>query len=408
MTEGPLMISDMDENATYEPPSLVKNSGDTHVALTWNHADCIASYKIEICPKIDPENNCQVKNLSPDATTDKTVHYRVENLDTCKEYELKIMPVINRGEEKTLQTTMTEFMTTDGMPQAPTEFKVVTNDDSTASEVSWTEAKCATSYKIFHKKMVGGIEGEEQEIITKTSSESFDGLEPCETYYYSVATMVGDQMSPRTEWHNVAVPPNQEEEPKMQIVSKENGNMTLKLDPPSDNSQCTIAEYELKYSTDGGITFTVVKPTGSEVAGGADSKDFRIPSNENTQIRARLRYASSAMGTAEAWSKPLVHGPEQPFIDGPASGMLLDTTSLIPIVVGVAVLLVVVIVVAVLIMRRKKSRMLDAEKNGAGSGGHENGNKKSNGAGTSHAVMAGSEEETQKLNANHDNPDNFA
>jgi len=156
--------------------------------------------------------------------------------------------------------------------------------------------------------------------------------------------------------------------------------------------------YELNYSTDGGITYTE-KLFPANVT---ENNDIRIPTNQNAQIRARLRYNAGV----QAWSKVVAYGPEVPEIGKGENSKQIDTASLIPIVVGVAVLLVVIIVVAVVLMRRKKSRMLDAEKNG---GSHENGNRKSNGAGTtSHHNNLASEEETQKLNANHDNADNFA
>jgi len=329
--------------------------------------------------------------VEPEASADKSIKYRVNNLESCTKYNLKIMPVIN-DDNQILSAEEIPFMTTNGLPQAPTDFAV--SMDGTKSKLTWTEPQCSTGFKVYQKKTTGeGVEaGEEHEQEISESNAEFQGLMPCETHYYAVATVVGDKTSEKTEWQNVAIPPDHEQAPKVEVVATENGNITLKLQVPSDNTFCPVDKYKVTYSRDGGNNMEDkdVEPTNAAEA----STDIRIAANPNTEIRATVKYRGEEKWSAAALYQP--EGPKAPLVGEGA-------TPLIPIVVGVAIVLVVVIVIVIVVMRRKKSRSgsgPDAEKNGH----HENGNnRKPNG--NSHQVDV---DETKNLKADHENPESFS
>jgi len=389
-TIGPQMISHMEEIDSYKAPSLDQHIGDTHLDLTWNHADCIRAYKVEACPTVDPENRCVKEHVVPDASVDKSIKHKVANLEPCTKYNLKIMPVINDQDEM-LPAEEIPFMTTNGIPQKPTDFNVLM--EGSVSKLTWTEPQCSTGFKVYQKKKTGDEqEGQEHEQEISENTAEFEGLKPCETHYYAVATVVGDQTSEKTEWQNVAIPPDHEQAPSVEVVATENGNITLKLQVPQDNTFCPVDEYKVTYTRDGGNNMEESKVSPKDAA--EASTDVRIAANPNTEITATVKYRGD-----DNWSKVALYQPKA------APQVSEDSTPLIPIVVGVAILLVVVIVIAILVIRRKKSRGSgsgpDAEKNG---GHHENGNnRKPNG--NSHQVDV---DETKNLKTDHENAENFS
>lgn len=265
--------------------------------------------------------------------------------------------------------------------------------------MSWEGAQCATGYTVYRRNS----DGEETEVETDGTSQHQDALQPCQEYEFAVATRVDDTVSEKTEWQSILVQPDNQVSPELKIVSSgAEENVTVSLKPSTPNTGCSVAVYEIRYSQ-GAAGKSDTKVYKAEEVGSRG--DIRLPVSRDSYITGRIKYDVDS-----DWSPYVSIGdlamskPGQLVLSG------MDSKVLYPTVVGVAVLAIIVIVVTVLILRRKRTmRSFDAEK---GAKGAENGKAAAvsvtteNGKKT--AGMNGNDEETQKLNANHDDPENFA
>jgi hypothetical protein len=271
-------------------------------------------------------------------------------------------------------------------------FEVILNPGTSEANVKIFKANCATGYKIYSKV------GEEEEKVEDASEsdliKTFKDNKPCSVTSYSVTTMVNEQESPRIEnnWKNVVIPPNKMILPDLRVVAQDRDNVTLKINPATENKDCKIDLYEVVYSSgqkccemkDGCKTETK-KFTADEVQDGDIVLHLEGGAPDATIFKARVRYEQG-----NEWSSVKSLGQESQSLCPPGSKPGLP---LIPIVVGVAVLALVILVVTVLLIKRSRNRNFDPEK-------AENGNAKK--SSNHHQNLVNSdEEETQKLNDAH-------
>lgn len=379
---GPEMISDLDESDAFEAPNLYILNADKHADVSWGHADCISSYIIKVCPSA--YTDCFEASVNPTDyidghEKDRTIRYKIENLEPCTLYTLEIIPVIP---DKIFTARSHEFTTTNGIPQPPTNFKVSLKDNEV--DLSWSEVQCATGYKIYQK--IGQVDSEVDSFSESVHglSANYDNLMHCENYIFAVSTLVAEQESIKTDWNNVIVPPKVDEAPELKILNNENDNITLRLDPSKSNERCKIDEYELTYSSDGGMNYYTKNIFGTELA---DAKDIVLSfvgaTSQLSIVRGRVRYSGS-----EEWS--LVISTHEPGDQSPIQGLNYengDSSLVVPIVVGCLVAIVIFGVIAFFVIKRRRNQNLyDTEKAETISKGKMNGNA----------------EETQKLNADSD------
>ena len=153
------------------------------------------------------------------------------------------------------------------------------------------------------------------------------------------------------------------------------------MDPSASNEKCNIDEYELSYSSDGGMRYTTKTMLALDIPTPDIVLSFTGATTPLSIVRGRVKYEGM-----KDWS-PVVstHEPgDHSAIKGLDLGGSGDGATLVPIVVGCLVAIAIVAVVAFFIVRRRRNRSLyDAEKADA--------NGKLNGNGTT--------DETQKLNA---------
>ncbi len=366
-SEGPAVMSQLDEEDPFEAPNLVIENADRHVDVSWQHANCIESYVINICHSA--YTDCVKVEVAP-AYGEKQVTKRIEDLEPCTHYSLEVVPIITG---KTFTARQNDFTTTNGTPAAPLGFKTQMSGNNAA--LNWESVQCATGYKIYHR--IG--DGPEASEVTQALSEEYADPTPCLVYYYSVATLVGEQESDRTEWQSLLVPPRAEIPALLKVVSNENDNITLSLEPTGVNDKCVPEQYELSYTSNG------YEPYMKSLVDPADSKDgyielrFSGASGHNALVVGRIKYADSDVWSGAARSREIGDLSQMPRVAPPA-------TTIIPIVIGivVAVLIVVVIIVVVMVKKSKRGAGYDAEK-----------------AGSSGANGRAGNEETQKLNENH-------
>ena len=130
--------------------------------------------------------------------------------------------------------------------QAPENLQVDLVDGRRV-RLSWDRVQCSTAYKVMYKLGQEDEEGgEQEEQVTQSLGQDFEDLLPCTTYYYSVATLVGEQGSEATQWASVEVPPNLAAAPILKVVNNESDNITLRLDPDPSNQRCQAEEYQVK------------------------------------------------------------------------------------------------------------------------------------------------------------------
>ena len=380
---GPEMISDLDEKDPFEAPNLFILNADRHADVSWGHADCISSYVIKVCQV--SYTDCIEASVTPTDyidgnENDRTIRYKLENLDPCTLYTLEIIPIIP---DKIFTARPQEFTTTNGTPQPPEDFRVGLHHTSEA-DLSWSSVQCATGYKVYQR--IGDIESSEDSSFETTHQlkMAYDTLIPCENYFFAVSTLVAEQESIKTEWSSIRVPPRTNETPELKILNNENDNITLRLDPSARNDRCEIAEYELSYSSDGGMNYVTKTLLSTDIASADIVLSFKGATTPLSIVRGRVKYEGS-----NDWSSVVsTHEPgDHSAIKGVANGG--ESATLVPIVVGCLVAVAIVAVVAFFIVRRRRNRSLyDAEKADA--------NGKLNGNGT---------EETQKLNVDTQHPE---
>ncbi len=380
---GPEMISDLEENDPFEAPNLFVLNADRHADVSWGHADCISSYVVKVC-QIE-YTDCLEASVNPTdfidgAEKDRTIRYKIENLDPCTLYTLEIIPVIP---DKRFTARPQEFTTTNGTPQPPEDFKVILKNKK--AELDWASVQCSTGYKIYQR--IGDSEAETSASAETTHqlSAEYDDLISCETYQFAVSTLVAEQESVKTNWFDIKIPATMDEAPELKILNNENDNITLRLDPSAANERCSIDEFELSYSSDGGMNYFTKTILANDIPSADIVLSFTGATTPLSIVRGRVKYENS-----NEWS-PVV-STHEPGDHSAIKGVNVssDGATLVPIVVGCLVAIAIVAVVAFFVVRRRRNRSLyDAEK--ADTNGKLNGN--------------GATEETQKLNADTNHPE---
>ena len=378
---GPEMISDLEENDPFEAPNLFVLNGDRHADVSWGHADCISSYVVKVCQIA--YTDCLEASVNPTdfidgAEKDRTIRYKIENLDPCTLYTLEIIPVIP---DKRFTARPQEFTTTNGTPQPPEDFKVILKNKR--AELDWSSVQCSTGYKIYQR--IGDSDADSSAETTNQLNVEYDNLISCETYQFAVSTLVAEQESVKTNWFDIRIPATLDEAPELKILNNENDNITLRLDPSAANERCSIDEFELSYSSDGGMNYFTKTILASDIPAADIVLSFTGATTPLSIVRGRVKYENSI-----EWS-PVV-STHEPGDHSAIKGVNVssDGATLVPIVVGCLVAIAIVAVVAFFVVRRRRNRSLyDAEK--ADTNGKLNGN--------------GATEETQKLNADTNHPE---
>jgi len=380
---GPEMISDLDERDPFEAPNLYILNADRHADVSWGHADCISSYVLKVCQV--SYTDCFEASVTPTdyidgGEKDRTIRYKIESLDPCTVYTLEIIPIIP---DKIFTARVQEFTTTNGTPQPPDNFRVSLEHDNRA-ELTWSSVQCATGYKIYQR--IGDVDSADNTLVSTTHdlNEAFENLEPCVDYFYAVSTLVAEQESSKAEWSSVSIPPITNEAPELKILNNENDNITLRLEPSASNERCGIAEFELSYSSDGGMNYVTKTLLAADIPSDDIVLSFKGATTPLSIVRGRVKYDGS-----NDWSLVVsTHEPgDHSAIKGVATGG--ESATLVPIVVGCLVAVAIIAVIAFFVVRRRRNRSLyDAEKAEA--------NGKLNGNGT---------EETQKLNVDTPHPE---
>jgi hypothetical protein len=245
--------------------------------------------------------------------------------------------------------------TTNGTPEAP-EFEVEFVPGSGVN-VKWNEANCATGYKVYYK-----VEADENEAVADASNselmKAFEETTACQTYLYSVTTLVNEEESTRIgdNWKNVLIPPKASAKPSIKLVTTDHDNVTLQISPAEDNKQCKIDLYKIVYSSGccdlkESCESKTVEFTPEEAQDGQVLLNLEGAAHADTIYKAQVSYGNE-------WSEEASFGVQSCPVDEPEPVKF----PLIPVVVGVAILALVIIVVTLLLVKRSRNRNFDPEK----------------------------------------------
>ncbi len=372
---GPPVEPKLNEADPFDAPGLQVWNADRHADISWLHAECISSYLVKACS--EGGQDCIEKMVEPN-DGERNVTHRIEELQPCTQYSLEVIPV-NPG--KTFTARVNDFTTTNGTPEAPANFVVAlaAEDGSTSAKLKWNPVQCSTGYRVFYESDDGG---KEENVTTKGLLKEFEGLSPCTTYYYAVATLVGGEESDPTERQSLETPPDVSLPPKLQILSNENDKVTLRLELPKINSRCAIKEYSLSYSADGAEPYQK-KAILPDEANEDLFLEFTGASSPNVIIQAQARYINGDVKSEIASTREPGYHSKVSSIEPPGDA----ASTLLPIVIGTLVGVVLLALLVVFLVRRRRGRdaAYDTEKTAK----NENGKK----------------EETQKLNEAVDHPE---
>jgi hypothetical protein len=106
----------------------------------------------------------------------------------------------------------------------------------------------------------------------------------------------------------VLVPPATDEAPELKIMSNENDNITLRLLPSANNDRCLISEYELSYSSDGGMNYVTKTLLATDIPSQEIELSFKGATTPFSIVRGRVKYEGS-----DSWSAVIsTHEPGSP------------------------------------------------------------------------------------------------
>lgn len=330
------VMTKMDTSVPYVAPNLDIKPTSDGAHLSWDHGQCIKSYKIRTCETYDTCFEDVV--IIEDPTMYKMAH-TIKNLNSCSMHHLEIYPMTSEDTE--LAASPRAFTTSSPTPSPPQELMVALNKETNKVDIEWTRVQCAQGYRIYQNIA-------ESETETKWDSEdlsvSLESPEPCKTYSYGVAAIIGDEESEPTAFQEVHIPPRMAEYPLMFIEEKSNGSVTFILSSAATNHHCKVGQYEVR----SGEREQVYEADGLE--GGRITLEV---GEEEASIEARLRYTD-----LDAWT-PWVSSdsPRQE-----ALGAEMDFLLLIVIGAVVACALPVILVITCIIKQRNAKRKYDAEK----------------------------------------------
>jgi len=362
------VMTNLDNSVAFVAPNLLIDSLEDGALLSWDHGACISGYTVKACTT-DGENICEEQEIMKDSTV-HNISLEIHDLKSCTAYSLEILPIVPGSD---FEADFTDFRTSFPAAAPPSNFSAVYMKDSNKVELSWSEVECASGYKIM--QMIGNSE-------TTTAWETDDPLElfkslespePCVTYSYGVASVVGGLVSEPTAWEEFSIPPRHGvlHQPTLEVLEAVNDTVAIKIMPAAANMKCQVEVYEVRYTGLGGeeVEEEEVHP---ETLTAEETILLTFPgaSSPSLNLEARIKYQDFQIYSPWIQSAD----PSIMLSDGNTGG----NTILVPIIIGVLVALVVILISVFFLVKRKRSQnKYDAEKASA------------------------DKDETQKLNENH-------
>ena len=164
------VMTPLDSSEPYTAPGLTVAASTSSVEVSWDHASCVETYRLQLCP---PHGDCVEQVLT---STSSHVHGRVEDLAPCTTYNLHIFATTDGKEIQGAASSM--LQTEAPAPVAPENFSLVEDPVSQKLELTWSGQECVTQYKV-HAVL---DQDEATQQVTSLRSLAISNLLPCTDY----------------------------------------------------------------------------------------------------------------------------------------------------------------------------------------------------------------------------------
>jgi len=326
----------------YTAPNLVTNSSPNQLSFTWDHAQCIQSYRVNLCP--ETATQCSEEIVTPDTPLSPHITFSFSELTECSPYSLEISANTNgkelTGEPFSVRTSAPEVVT-------PGNFQYELNEKSNTISLSYDPVVCASSYKIYQI-----LDNEQESVYQETNLNlvSIDSPEPCSDFRFAVAALVDGEEGPRSEFLGEKIPPRNGDssKPTIKIIDKFNKTVVMTLTIPGFNQKCEVESYQIKYHNlaDKVEKLETTIPSESLKDGKIVLDSFPQAVSKGVKIEGRIKY--HGFESWSPWISSQSQKPEIMFDDG--NGII------VPIVIGAMIAVVVLVVLIFFIVKRKKSQ----------------------------------------------------
>jgi hypothetical protein len=171
---GPVEVP-LDPRVAYTPPGLQLVPSVGGLWATWEHAQCISQYRVEVCRVGSTDCHNPAAELT-EANGHQEQSVSLDTLEPCSEYTIKIIAT-NNGEE--LGAEEQTFSTLSPAASAPADLTTSLNTATGQIDVSFSPVQCASGYKIYQKLDDGPIEFV---LDTTATTTALAAPEACSTY----------------------------------------------------------------------------------------------------------------------------------------------------------------------------------------------------------------------------------
>jgi len=345
------VMTHLPSHAPFMAPNLNIIPSTDGAELTWDHAQCISSYRIKICKEDTEPEDCSEEEIVSEFF-EHNVTKNIGDLQSCSGYTVQIFATSNDVE---LDAEPKSFQTHAPPASAPENATVGLNSDTNQIDISFNPVECATSYKVYQK-----LDDEELEMIEEITelSTSMPIPDACHVYSFGVSSVVnGEESEPSPMLGDIVPPVNGDQnQPELVIEDRFNNTAIVLIKLPEVNHKCEVETYHVKYQNLGFLEPQELLIEFSEIEDGKIIlDDFPGAGDNGMKIEGRIKYLGF-----DSWS-PWI-STSDPVPVGPLSGTESNSL-LVPIVIGILVAVVVLCVVIFFIVKRKKSQdKYDAEK----------------------------------------------
>jgi len=341
------VMTKMPGNEPYSPPNLQITPSPNGAELSWDHAECITSYRIKSCSTEEEPINCHEETIEIEDPHQHHVAQTIDNLSSCSKYNLWVYAYSNDHE---YEAEITEFSTSSPPATPPEGLNVEPNVENGEANITFNPVECASGYKIYKKL----DDSEKEEVMETTELEGIVSLpEPCTKFSFGVASIVDGQESETTEFIENVIPPKNGDASQPAIEIQEAGNSTvvfvLKL--PEFNQKCEVESYHVKYQNLG-VTDEQEKTIshGETNEGVITLEEFPGAGDNGMKIEGRVKYSGF-----DVWS-PWIATDDPVPVKQTQEESKASNSMLVPIIIGVLVAVVVLALVVFFLVKRKKSQ----------------------------------------------------
>lgn len=345
------VMTHLPSHTPYVASNLIITPTTEGAELTWDHAQCISSYRLKVCKDDSEPEDCSEEEIVM-GFFQHNISKKIEDLQSCSGYQIQIFATSNDVE---LDAEPQSFSTPAPPASSPENATVGLNSDTNQIDISFNPVECATSYKVYRK-----LDDDELEMIQEITevSTSLPIPDSCAAYSFGVSSVVDGEESEQSPLLGDIVPPvnGEQNQPELVIEDRFNNTAIVLIKLPEANHKCQVETYNVKYQNLGFLEPQELLIEFSEIQDGKIIlDDFPGAGDNGMKIEGRIKYLGF-----DSWS-PWI-STSDPVPVGPLSGTESNSL-LVPIVIGILVAVVVLCVVIFFIVKRKKSQAkYDAEK----------------------------------------------